>query len=259
MAGRSKLRILLVNDDGVDAPGLRVLEEAARRFSEDLWIVAPDEERSGAGHSVSLRRPIRLIRREERRFAVTGTPTDCVLLALREVMQDRKPDLLLSGVNRGGNLAEDVTYSGTASAAMEGLLSGVPSIAFSQSGFRPEERWETARAWAPLALERLLGASWPSDVLLNVNFPNCPPEAVTGFRATRQGRRPSGAFAPAWREDEEGERFCILGFEASPGGETADNDLGALRDRAVSVTPLKMDMTADHALADLSRLLGGKA
>jgi hypothetical protein len=127
------MRILLTNDDGVNAPGLKVLETIARTLSDDVWIVAPIEEQSGAGHSLTLTRPIRLRKLGERRFCVTGTPTDSVMMAIAWLMKDEKPDLILSGVNRGANLGEDVTYSGTCSAAMEGALAGIPSIALSQA------------------------------------------------------------------------------------------------------------------------------
>src|SRR5215213_1033069 len=127
------MRMLLTNDDGVNARGLRLLEAVARRLSDDIWIVAPAEEQSGAGHSLTLTEPVRLRRHNERRFSVTGTPTDAVMLALAHVMKDSPPDVILSGINRGANLAEDVTYSGTVSAAMEGALAGVPSIALSQA------------------------------------------------------------------------------------------------------------------------------
>ena len=126
------MRILLTNDDGIHAPGFEVLEEIAHGISDDVWVCAPAEEQSGAGHSLTLHHPVRLRQLGERRYSVTGTPTDSVMLALRTVLEDRKPDLILSGVNRGANLAEDVTYSGTVSAAMEGALAGVRSVALSQ-------------------------------------------------------------------------------------------------------------------------------
>ena len=146
------MRILLTNDDGVNARGLEVLERIAREFSDDIWVVAPTEEQSGAGHSLTLSVPVRLRKLGERRFCVTGTPTDAVMMALAHIMKDGPPDLILSGVNRGANLAEDVTYSGTVSAAMEGALAGIPSIALSQ-GYSREGMGDTvpfaaAEAWA---------------------------------------------------------------------------------------------------------------
>src|SRR5579884_2471276 len=154
------MRILLTNDDGVNARGLKLLETVARRFSDDIWIVAPTEEQSGAGHSLTLTTPVRLRRHDERRFSVTGTPTDAVMLALAHIMSDSPPDLILSGINRGANLGEDVTYSGTVSAAMEGALAGVPSIALSQ-GYSHEGMGDTvpfaaAEVWAERVLTKLI-------------------------------------------------------------------------------------------------------
>src|SRR3954466_4589533 len=156
------VRILLTNDDGVNARGLRLLESVARKLSDDIWIVAPTAEQSGAAHSLTLTEPVRLREHDERRFSVTGTPTDAVMLALAHIMKDSPPDLILSGINRGANLAEDVTYSGTVSAAMEGALAGVPSIALSQSYAK---EWmgdmvpfAAAEAWAERVLAPLIAA-----------------------------------------------------------------------------------------------------
>ena len=154
------MRILLTNDDGVNARGLRLLERSPASFSDDIWIVAPTEEQSGAGHSLTLTTPVRLRRHDERRFSVTGTPTDAVMLALAHIMKDSPPDLILSGINRGANLAEDVTYSGTVSAAMEGALAGVRSIALSQAysreGMGDTVPFAAAEAWAERVLAPLL-------------------------------------------------------------------------------------------------------
>ena len=154
------MRMLLTNDDGVNARGLRLLEAVARKLSDDVWIVAPTEEQSGAGHSLTLTTPVRLRKHDDRRFSVTGTPTDAVMLALAHVMKDSPPDVILSGINRGANLAEDVTYSGTVSAAMEGALAGVPSIALSQAysreGMGDTVPFAAAEAWAERVLAPLL-------------------------------------------------------------------------------------------------------
>src|SRR5678816_4375150 len=178
------MRILLTNDDGVNARGLRLLEAVARSLSDDVWIVAPIEEQSGAGHSLTLTTPVRLRRHDERRFLVTGTPTDAVMLALAHVMKEFPPDLILSGINRGANLAEDVTYSGTVSAAMEGALAGVPSIALSQAysreGMGDTVPFAAAEAWAERTLSQLLDFETGPGTLINVNFPALPPEDVKG-------------------------------------------------------------------------------
>src|SRR5437764_8541532 len=188
------MRILLTNDDGIHAPGLAVLEEIARTLSDDVWVVAPETDQSGVSHSLSLNDPLRLREIDERHFAVKGTPTDCVLMGVRHLMQEA-PDLILSGVNRGQNVAEDVTYSGTIAAAMEGTILGVPSLAISQaygpSAARRNVFWETAETHAPAIIRRILAEGIPKDVLVNVNFPDCRPTEVAGLAVTVQGKRDS--------------------------------------------------------------------
>src|SRR5687767_15346630 len=175
------MRILLTNDDGVNASGLKLLEEVASAFTDDLWIVAPAEEQSGTGHSLTLTRPVRLRRLGERHYAVAGTPTDAVLMALFHLMPDQRPDLIISGINRGANLAEDVTYSGTVSAAMEGALAGVRSIALSQvyakEGLGDQVPFAAAEAWAGRVLKAVMDAPFAPGTLVNVNFPALPPES----------------------------------------------------------------------------------
>ena len=180
------VRILLTNDDGIHAPGFGLLEQIAAKLSDDVWAVAPAEEQSGAGHSLTLTRPIRLRRHDDRKFSVSGTPTDAVMMALAHVMKDSPPDLLLSGINRGANLAEDVTYSGTVSAAMEGALAGVRSIALSQAysreGMGDTVPFAAAEAWTERVLAPLLEFETEPGSLINVNFPALQPEAVKGIR-----------------------------------------------------------------------------
>src|ERR1700758_4586395 len=169
------MRILLTNDDGVNAPGLKVLETIARRFSDDIFVVAPEIDQSGVAHSLSLNNPLRLREISPRHFAVQGTPTDCVIMGVRKIMAEARPDLILSGVNRGQNVAEDVTYSGTIAAAMEGTLLGIPSIALSQAfdgrNGRENTDWESAEKLGPDVIRRVLRVGMPEGVLVNVNFP----------------------------------------------------------------------------------------
>lgn len=253
-------RVLIVNDDGIDGPGIVLLEEVVRRFTDDVWVVAPDEERSGAGHSLSLSYPIRIRERDDRHFAVKGSPTDCALLGIYELMGDRKPDLLLSGINRGPNLAEDITYSGTASAAMEGAMLGIPSVALSQViTYQSEIHWATARHYAPIVIEKLMDLNWQPGLFVNVNFPNCPVDQVTGVRATTQGMRPPGAFRPMRRVDERHVPYYWIKIAFPDGGEQDGNDLAAMRDRAVSVTPLQIEMTAHGAMDDVTALFADQA
>ncbi len=253
-----KPRILIVNDDGIDAPGIVLLEEIARAFSDDIWVVAPDEERSGAGHSLSLSYPIRVRRRDDRHFAVKGTPTDCTLLGVYEMMGERRPDLLLSGINRGPNLAEDITYSGTACAAIEGAMLGIPAVALSQiMTHEGPVHWDTARRYAPMVIERLLTMKWRQGLFVNVNFPDCGPAEVTGIRVTHQGLRPGGSFRPVRRVDERHVPYYWIKIAFPAGGDREDNDLRAALDHAVSVTPLQLDMTARQLMGDLRALFEG--
>jgi 5'-nucleotidase len=251
----AKPRVLIVNDDGIDAPGIVLLEELARAFTDQVWVVAPDEERSGAGHSLSLSHPIRIRQRDDRHFAIKGTPTDCTLLGVYELMGGERPDVLLSGINRGPNLAEDITYSGTASAAIEGAMLGIPAIALSQNiTYQSEVHWDTARRYAPEVIQRLLTMTWRPGMFVNVNFPNCPADAVTGIRVTSQGMRPPGSFRPVRRVDERHVPYYWIRAAFSDGGEVEGNDLRAALDDAVSVTPLHLDMTLRTILPEMTAL-----
>ena len=250
------MRILLTNDDGIHAPGFAVLERIAASLSDDVWVVAPSEEQSGAGHSLTLSQPIRLRRLSDRRFAVAGTPTDAVMLALAHVMKDALPDLILSGVNRGANLAEDVTYSGTVSAAMEGALSGVRSIALSQAysreGMGDTVPFAAAEAWAAKVIASLLEEPFAPRTLINVNFPALAPDAVKGVRVCRQGFHDFGRLRIVERIDPRGYPYFWFGLAPtapSPGHVT---DLEAVADGFISVTPLHLDLTHDQALLGLS-------
>ncbi len=238
------LRILLTNDDGVHAPGLRVLEKIARQLSNDIWIVAPEVEQSGASHSLTLHEPLRLREVSRQKFAVSGTPTDCIVMAVNQVITDRKPTLLLSGVNRGANLGEDVTYSGTIAAAMEGTLLGIPSIAFSQvyRGVHPI-RWATAEHHAPSLIRRLLKAGWPKDVLININFPDVASDAVNGTEVSVQGQREAESIVIHEREDPRRTSYYWIGFRRVVGTPPRHTDLGVIDSGGISVTPLQLDLT----------------
>lgn len=250
-------RILVTNDDGINAPGLKVLERVARQFSSEVWVVAPETEQSGAGHSLSLSRPLRHRRISDRRHAVDGSPTDCVLFALKQVLGDQKPDLVLSGVNRGANLGEDITYSGTVAAAMEATLLGVPAIAFSLAARHSDTiHWAAAEERAPAILEKLVAAPWPRDVFMNVNFPNLPPEKIKGVRIVSQGRRESN-YNLIGLTDPRGNRYYWIGPQQE--GNLLrhdDTDYHAIRDGAVAVTPLHVDLTHEGALVSLRKVFG---
>ncbi|OCC25340.1 5'/3'-nucleotidase SurE [Croceicoccus estronivorus] len=254
------MRILLTNDDGIHASGFSVLEGIARQFSDDIWVCAPAEEQSGAGHSLSLSRPVRLRRHGERRYSVSGTPTDSVMLALHQVM-DSPPDLILSGVNRGANLGDDVTYSGTVSAAIEGTLAGIRSIALSQvyarEGMADAVPFAAAEAWGAKVLAPLLDTPFADRTLVNVNFPAVPPEEVKGIRVVRQGFHDYARGSVVEGKDPRGYPyywFGLHGIEHTPGHAT---DLEAIADGYVSVTPLMLDLTHESSLAELSKKFTG--
>jgi len=247
-------RILVSNDDGIHAPGLEVMETIARALSDDVWIVAPDAEQSGAGHSLTLRRPLRIRKFADKRFSVDGTPTDCVLLAINQIMKDHRPDLVLSGVNRGGNLGEDVTYSGTVAAAMEGTVLGVPSIALSQVYDGEPVPWETARRFGPPVIRRLVAQGWPFNTLININFPGVEPDAVTGVRAASQGRRKIGDQIVE-SHDPRGVPYYWIGGMRTEDSTIAGTDLNAVTEGAVAVTPITMNLTYRPTLTELTTLL----
>jgi len=240
------MRILLTNDDGINAPGLKVLEDIARQFSDDIWICAPSEEQSGAGHSLTLTRPVRLHKHGERRFAVSGTPTDSVMMALRTVMPDA-PDIILSGVNRGANLADDITYSGTVSAAIEGALAGIRAIAFSQvyarEGMGDEVPFGAALEWGPKVLAKLIDAPMAERTLINVNFPAIPAEDVKGIRVVRQGFHDYLRGTIVEGRDPRGYRYFWFGLDQIEHTLDHGTDLEAIEEGYVAVTPLQLDLT----------------
>jgi 5'-nucleotidase len=249
------MRILCTNDDGYDAPGLAVLEEIAAHFSDDVWVVAPSEEQSGAGHSLTLNHPLRLRRHAEKRWSVTGTPTDSVMMALAKIMKDSPPDLILSGVNRGANLAEDVTYSGTVSAAMEGALAGVRSIALSQVLDRKRDDvppFAAARAWGERVIRPLLDLALPARTLVNVNFPPLPADAVQGVRVAGQGLRDYGRLRIVTNRDPRGFEYHWFGLGPTISTPEHATDLEAIADDMIAVTPLHLDLTHRKSLTMLA-------
>jgi len=244
------MRILITNDDGILAPGLDVAVRIAEELSDDIWVVAPETDQSGVSHSLTLSDPLRLRQVGKRRYALRGTPTDCVIMGL-EVILDRRPDLILSGVNRGQNIADDVTYSGTVAGAMEGTLLGIPSIALSQAyGYDTGDAppWETAQTHGPLVIRQLLKAGIPAGTVINVNFPDCQPDAVAGTAFTRQGRRIPDWLRVQERKDGRGLQYFWIGFQRSQTEPEPGSDLAALADRLISVTPLSLDLTDERIL-----------
>lgn len=246
-------RILVTNDDGIMAEGLQALEAVARTLSGDVWVIAPEQEQSGAGHSLTMHEPIRMRKIEEKRYAVAGTPTDCVLMALMEIARDKPFGLVLSGINRGANVAEDVTYSGTIAAAMEGTLLEVPSIAFSTafSLDKPIE-WQAVIERAPSIVRELGRHTWPDSTLINVNFPGLPASAIKGTRLCPHGRRRINEKLDRRIDPRGRPYFWVAGPGVEPFSEHPEADYNQLADGYITITPLTMDLTHHLFMRELS-------
>jgi 5'-nucleotidase len=252
------MRILVTNDDGIHAPGLVTAEKIARALCEDVWVVAPETEQSGASHSLTLALPLRLRQIDSRHFAVSGTPTDCVMMAIAEVMAQARPALVISGVNRGANLADDVTYSGTIAGAMEGTALGVPSVALSQSYGAGEGRdvdWSGAETHGPPLIRKLISIGWPSDVLMNVNFPDADASQVRGVEVTVQGKRDLQAAMLDRRIDARSVPYYWIGFKRGRSRPPEGTDLSAIHAKRISVTPLHLNLTEFRERERLKPLL----
>jgi len=246
------MRILLTNDDGIHAPGLTVLEELAAQLSDDVWVCAPAEEQSGAGHALTLHQPVRLRQHGDRRFSVTGTPTDSVNLALRKLFEDRAPDLVISGVNAGENLGDDITYSGTVSAAMEAALAGIPAIALSQAFAPGGPGFDAASQWGAKVLGPLVDTPMARRSLINVNFPLRPADEVLGIRVVRQGFHDYGRGSLVEGTDPRGRPYYWFGLHDMEHTLDHGTDLEAVADGYIAVTPLQLDLTNHSAIGALA-------
>ncbi|MFK7902872.1 MAG: 5'/3'-nucleotidase SurE [Nitratireductor sp.] len=239
------MRILLTNDDGIHAHGLKVLERIARQLSDDIWIVAPEKDQSGVGRSITMNDPMRLREVSSKKFALTGTPTDCVIAGVKEIM-DAPPDLILSGVNSGQNICDYVTYSGTVAGAMEGAILGIKSIALSQTyTFHNGEKdilWDTAEQHGVGVIQKLIEQDFPDRSLVNVNFPNCKSEEVVGSALTNQGINPH-VLGMREQKDGRGLPYYWLSFSKEDDILLPGSDVLALRENKISITPLKVDKT----------------
>jgi len=253
------MRILITNDDGIHAPGLAALERIAHRLTDDVWTCAPEYEKSGASRALTLAEPVRVRKVAERRFSTTGTPTDCVMLALNELVEGARPDLVLSGVNRGANLAEDVTMSGTVAGAIEAMALGVPGVALSQMGGYAvaEDYFDVAEAFAPGVLKRLVEVGWPADVVMNLNVPHAPVHEVTAVEVTRQGFRDVHIRHAEKRTDLRGREYYWIGYRHERSSPDEGTDLRAIYEHRISVTPLHIDLTHMPTVHDLKAVLGG--
>lgn len=243
--------ILISNDDGYQAPGLLCLAKALRELAE-IIVVAPDRDRSGASNSLSLKNPLYVTRHDNGFYSVEGTPTDCVHVAITGLLQ-QEPDIVISGINNGPNLGDDVIYSGTVAAAMEGRFLGLPAIAISQASFQPEH-FATAARVALWLVNRLRERSLPANTILNVNVPDRPWDQLAGFQATRLGYRHKSE--PVIKStDPRGRPIYWIGptgpeQQAGPG-----TDFHAVRAGYVSITPLQVDLTRHDAIDGLNRWL----
>ena len=249
----SGCRILLSNDDGINAPGLAVLETIARTLTDDVWIVAPAHEQSGAGHSLTLHDPLRPTQLADKKYMIDGTPTDCVLVAIQHIMEENPPDLVLSGINMGENLGEDVHYSGTIAAALEATLQGVPSVALSQA-INGSVSWAAVELFAVDLIRSLFKASWNEDTLININFPVHDISEVKGVKLARQGKHKVGDDL-VLREDPRGRPYMWIGAPRIRDTQTEGTDLCVVADGYISVTPLRVDLTDFEALEYLSKVI----
>ncbi len=248
-------RVLVANDDGIRARGLSVSEKVLATLADEIWVVAPSNENSGASRSFTLNHPLCIHQHGSRRFSVDGTPADCVMLALKEIMADSPPDLVISGINFGSNLGEEVGYSGTVSAAFEATIAGVPAIAMSQLYHRPTRKapWEIAETHAAHVIKSLVGFDWPPSVMMNVNFPALDDSKPRGIKVTHldHGNVAHGHYTrdPAVRPNSA--PFRWKGFSPSFESDDRQSDVGAVQDGYIAVTPLNLDFTDRHVLQDM--------
>lgn len=248
------MRVLISNDDGVYAPGIAVLEKITASITSDIWVIAPENNQSAVAHSLSIKSPIKIHQISERKYSVNGTPTDSVLIGIESVLKETMPDWVFSGINNGGNLGEDITYSGTVAAAMEAAIFGVPAIAFSQNcvlGQTP--KWETALAHGATVIKKLIQYPFPKGVFTNVNFPDCSPEEVKGTRVVRQGQRPPYKYLID-RVDPLGRPYFWIGPTIEQEALEDDTDLSAIQKHYITITPLHLDFTHHDTLAKMETL-----
>jgi len=249
-------RILLTNDDGIEAPGLAVLEEIACELASEVWVVAPEHDQSGVSHAVSLHHPIRVTERGARRYGITGTPGDCAVIGVCHLMVGAPPDLLLCGVNRGANLGMETVFSGTVGGAMTGMMLGIPSIALSQAWTdRATVRWPTARTLGPGVVRQLLAIGWGEATCLNVNFPDLSVAEVGPLTLARQGVGLLHGMHVETRTDPRDIPYHWIGFRRGPREQGPESDIEALNAGRIVVTPLRYDRTDEEAYQALATVL----
>ena len=258
-------RILITNDDGITADGIKILRRIANEFSNDVWVVAPEHEKSGASHALSFQNELTLKKYEDKSFSVNGTPSDCVAIGISNVLKDKRPDIILSGINSGCNVGEDVTYSGTIAAAMEGLIRRIPSIAISQNyeaGKKNQISWDSSQFFLKNVLVDLTNQGWSNNVFMNINFPYCSAEKVKSIQVTTQGNRDTDdliineveaskfRFGLRRRLEENAKLNLPPLNEGIKGYMT---DVEAIANQHISVTPFHLDLTHHKSLEDLKK------
>lgn len=249
-------RIILTNDDGIDAPGMAVLEEIAVQIAREVWVVAPEHDQSGQSHAISLHHAIRVTERGTRRFGVTGTPGDCAAMGICHLMKDAPPQLMLSGVNRGVNLGIETVFSGTVGGAMTAMMLGIPAIALSQAFTdRRNVPWDTARTLAPRTIQRLIETGWAKGACLNVNFPPIPAGDVGPIALAKQGEGLIAGMQVETRVDPRGLEYHWLNFRRSDRQQSPGTDYSAMRAGRIVVTPLRYDRTDEDAFNELAEKL----
>jgi len=249
-------RVMLTNDDGIDAPGMQVLEEIAAQIAREVWIVAPEHDQSGQSHAISLHHALRISVRGERRFGITGTPGDCAAMGLCHIMKDAPPQLVLSGVNRGLNLGVETVFSGTVGGAMTAMMLGVPALALSQAfSNRNAVPWDTARSLGVETISRLLAIGWSAGAVLNINFPPIPAADAGPMTLARQGEGLVAGMVVESRIDPRGMEYHWLNFKRGDIRQGPESDYSALRAGKIVVTPLRYDRTDDEAYAELAASL----
>jgi 5'-nucleotidase len=249
-------RVILTNDDGIDAPGMAVLEEIAALIAREIWVVAPEHDQSGQSHAISLHHALRVHERGYRRYGVTGTPGDCAAIGLCHLMKDAPPQLMLSGVNRGVNLGIESVFSGTVGGAMTAMMLGVPAIALSQAFTRADSvPWDTARTLGAGTILELVRMGWSKGACLNVNFPPIPASEAGPLTLAKQGEGLIAGMNVDTRIDPRGMTYHWLNFHRSDRQQSPGTDYSAMRAGRVVVTPLRYDRTDEDAFTELARSL----
>ena len=249
-------RVMLTNDDGIDAPGMEIMEHIAAQIAREVWVVAPEHDQSGQSHAISLHHALRINDRGNRRYGVTGTPGDCAAIGLCHLMKDHPPQLVLSGVNRGLNLGLETVFSGTVGGAMTAMMLGVPAIAMSQAYTdRQHVTWDASRTLGPDVIRKLLALGWGKDAVINVNFPPLPPDQVGEMTLARQGVGMIAGMNVDTRTDPRGMDYHWLNFRRGDRQQGPESDYTALRAGKIVITPLRYDRTDEDAYAALAEQL----